>query len=306
MATVNEQEHLIEVLKFTPRTYKIQIWGYGGEYVMGSVDRKVYDYFRRHRLDLSDFSWSEEYAEENNIPEDMWPFYPGAWHDCDNMGHCYGVDRSAGTLQILDENDSVVYEKSLDDIDGCDDGPQWGSGEEIWINSQPKGTPVFVGVSSEKGTFFEGEINLREPFDINKLELCYDEIDGNEIVNMITYDDEEIDNNGGSTNGKSSEFGFYIAGSDKNGSWERYRNMDDINYTMTNWFDASIVPVRLGVYEIETTQGHTYHAEWTGDIWKNSWSEDALEIKKWRGIAYDPDEHFLREELDNIRLEIGN
>ena len=41
-----EQQKLIEVLKFTPRTYKIQLWGYGGEYVMGTVDRKIYDYFK--------------------------------------------------------------------------------------------------------------------------------------------------------------------------------------------------------------------------------------------------------------------
>ena len=52
MSTINEQEHLIQVLKFTPRTYKIQMWGYGGEYVMGSVDRKIYDYFRHRRLDV--------------------------------------------------------------------------------------------------------------------------------------------------------------------------------------------------------------------------------------------------------------
>ena len=43
MATITEQEKLIEVLKFTPRTYKIQLWGYGGEYIMGTVDRKIYD-----------------------------------------------------------------------------------------------------------------------------------------------------------------------------------------------------------------------------------------------------------------------
>ena len=306
MATINEQEHLIQVLKFTPRTYKVLMWGYGGEYVMGSVDRKIYDYFRQRRLDVSEFAWSEDYAEENNIPEDMWPFYPGSWHDCDNMGHCHGVDRSAGTLQILDENDNVIYEKSLEDIDGCDDSPQWGSGDEVWIDSQPKGTPVFIGVSGEKGTFFEGEIKLTEPFDINKLELGYDEIDGNEIVNMVTYDDQEIDNWGGSTNGKSTDFGFYIAGSQKNGSWERYSRMEDINYGLTDWFDAKIVPERLGTYEVETKEGHTYHAEWTGDIWKNSWSEDALKIKKWRGVAYDPDEHFLREELDNLYLEFNN
>ena len=31
MATQEEQQQLIETLKFTPRTYKISMWGYGGE-----------------------------------------------------------------------------------------------------------------------------------------------------------------------------------------------------------------------------------------------------------------------------------
>jgi len=39
-----EQQKLIEVLKFTPRTYKISLWGYGGEIVMGTVDKKVWNY----------------------------------------------------------------------------------------------------------------------------------------------------------------------------------------------------------------------------------------------------------------------
>ena len=134
MATITEQEKLIEVLKFTPRTYKIQMWGYGGEYVMGTVDRKIYDYFRYRRLDLSDFAWDSDYAEDNNIPEDMWPFTPGSYYDCDDMCHEHGVDRNAGTLQILDENEKVVYEKRLEDISGMGaDGdppePEWGGGE---------------------------------------------------------------------------------------------------------------------------------------------------------------------------------
>ncbi len=57
MATIVEQQELIQVLKFTPRTYKIQLWGYGGEHVMGTVDRKVYDYFKEHRLSVPDYAW---------------------------------------------------------------------------------------------------------------------------------------------------------------------------------------------------------------------------------------------------------
>lgn len=307
--TVNpEHEKLLATLRFTPRTYKIQIWGYGGEYVMGRVDRKIFNYFKSRRLNLSDFAWDSDYADEHNIPEDMWPFPPGSWYECDDMGHCHGVDRNSGTLQITDEQDQIFYERSLDDIDGySDDSPELGGGDEVWIDQEPAGTVVFVGVSSEKGTFFEGEIPLTAPFDVTKLQLCYDDIDGNEIINSVYYNEESIENWGGSTDGKSSDVGFYIAGSNKNDGkgFEKYRNMDDIDYTMTNWFPKKTRPVREGIYNIRTPgkDSYTYHAKWTGEKWTNTWSDEEIKIKEWQGIAYDPDEQDLRDELDSIILE---
>ncbi len=307
MATKEEKQELVEILKFTPRTYKVRLWGYGGEHVMGTVDRKVYDYFRKHRIDLSEFAWDGVYAEENNVPEDMQPFYPGAWHDCDNMGHCWGVDRSAGTIQVDDENGNTVYEKSLDDIVGYDEEnpePEWSCGEEVWIDSQPAGTVVFIGTSSEKGTFFEADLELKMPFDPSKLCLHYDEVDGNEIITSVSYDGEELNNDGGDTNGKSSDFGFYIAGSQKDGKWERYRNMDDIEYGLSDWFPAKTKPVREGKYNVKTKDGYSYQAIWNGTFWHNDWNEQKIKVTEWQGIAYNPDEHFLREELDNIILEV--
>ena len=151
------------------------------------------------------------------------------------------------------------------------------------------GTVIFVGISSEKGTFFEGEINLTQPFNSASLCISYDEIDGNEIISAITYNDEDIDNNGGSTNGKSSDFGFYIAGSQQDGKFECYKDMDDITYELTEWFPASINPVRNGKYEAEIETGQQYQVEWTGQDWINDWNDEKVVIKKWRGIAIDPD-----------------
>lgn len=295
-----EHEKLIEVLKFTPRTYKIQLWGYGGEYSMGTVDRKIYDYFRKRRLSVVDFAWDSDYAEQNNIPEDMWPFTPGSWYECEDMGHVYGVDRSSGTMQILDENDEVVYERSLDDLDGCD--VQLASGDEVWIDSQPKDTVVFFGYTSDKGTFFEAEFELKQPFDPEKLCITTDDFDGNEIVTSVQYDEEELCNNGGDTNGKGSDFAFYIAGSNRGHGYTRYRDMDDIKYTLTAWFSNKQIPPQVGLYNVQTKEGHEYQAMWTGDYWHNTWDDDKkpVKIKQWQGIAYDPDEHFLREELDNL------
>jgi len=309
MATKEEKQELINVLKFTPRTYRVRLWGYGGEHVMGTVDRKIYDYFKQRRLDVAEFAWDGDYAETNDIPEDMQPFYPGQWHDCDNMGHCWGVDRSAGTIQVDDENGNTVYEKSLDDIVGYDEEnpePEWSCGDEVWIDSQPAGSVVFIGTSSEKGTFFEADLELKMPFNPAKLCLHYDEIDGNEIITSVSYDEEDLNNDGGDTNGKSTDFGFYIAGSQKEGKWERYKNMDDIEYGLTEWFPAKINPERTGRYNVKTKDGYSYQAIWNGEFWHNEWNDEKIKVKEWQGIAYDPDEHFLREELDNIILEDAN
>ena len=318
-----EHDKLLETLKFTPCTYKISMWGYGGEKVMGTVDRKIYDYFKSRRLDLSSFAWDSDYAEENNIPEDMWPFPPGSWYECDDMGHVGGVSRNAGTLQIEDENGDTVYQQSLEDISGGDDDePEWSCDEEVWIDSQPAGTVVFIGNSNEKGTFFEADLELKQPFNITKLTLQYDEVDGEEIVNTVSYDGEQIDNWGGNTDGKSSDFGFYIAHSQKEtGSWEKYTNMDDITYEMTDWFPKKIKPVREGVYMIRTTgkNSWTHQAKWTGSKWVSAWTDevdyettDEIKTREWQGLASDPDADIewdpateLQKIVDDFTFEQG-
>jgi len=298
MATQEEKEQLLQILKWTPRTYKISMWGYGGEKVMGTVDRKIYDYFKQRRLDLSDFAWDSDYADENEIPEDMWPFPPGSWYECDNMAHAHGVSRNAGTLQIEDENGDVVYERSLEDCDGgSDDSPELSCNDEVWIDEKPAGTVVFIGNSNEKGTFFEADLPLTTPFDITKLTLNYDEIDGEELVNSVEYDGEDIDNWGGNTDGKSSDFGMYIAHSQKDsGKWEKYTTMDDIEYPMTDWFPKKVKPFYEGNYMIKTNgkNGYTHQAKWTGTRWISAWGEDTpeteeIKIKEWQGLSIDPD-----------------
>ena len=219
-------EQLVEVLKFTPRTYKISMWGYGGEKVMGTVDPKVWDYCMEHQVDLSDIAWDSDAAEELDLDQDMLPFPPGSWYECDDMAHTSGVSRDAGTLHIEDENGDTVFEHSLEDCDGCsDDSPEWSCIDESWIGSRKKGEIVFVGSSNEKGTFFEADLELRAPFDITKLILCYEEIDGEEIVSGVQYDGEDIDNWGGGTDGKSSDFNM-VRLIDDEGNFERYEPGD--------------------------------------------------------------------------------
>jgi len=222
MATIEEQQKLIEVLKFTPRTYKVSMWGYGGEKVMGTVDRKVWDYCMANQVDLSDIAWGDEDTVASmGLDPDMLPFSAGSWYECDDLAHVNGTSRDAGTLQIEDENLNTVFAKSLEECDNDEeDNPKWACGETVWVGQIKPGKVVFVGSSNEKGTFFEGHIELTQPFDITKLTLCYDDIDSEEIVNGVQYDGEDIDNWGGSTDGKSSD--FTMCRVKKGGDWERY------------------------------------------------------------------------------------
>ena len=291
MATIEEQQQLIDRLKFTPCTLQLSMWGYGGEIVMGTVDRKIFDYFRHRRISVSDWAWDFDGAGDLDVPEELQPFEPGSWYECDNLAHCSGVERDSGTLQITDESGNTVYERSMDELDGTDVGLC--CNDEAWIGMAAPGTVVFIGRSNEKGTFFEGEIHLTEPFDPELLVIGYDEVDGSEVINYVEYNGEEIDNNGANTNGKSSEFGFYLVKEDS--TWEKYHDYNDIKYTLTDWFSKKVKPVRPGNYEVETAgrNSYTYHARWTGARWITAWANDtaeteSLSINRWRGIDHDP------------------
>ena len=311
-------EQLVEVLKFTPRTYTVSMWGYGGEKVMGTVDRKAWDYCVANRVDLQDIAWDSDAAEELGLDTDMLPFPPGSWYECDDMGHINGVSRDAGTLQVLDENNETVFERSLESCNGCDNSPELYCSDEVWIGSRKAGEIVFVGSSNEKGTFFEGDIELKEPFDIEKLELYYEEIDGEEIINCAYYDGEEIENYGGCTDGKSSDM-VMVRVIDDQGNWERYEvpdedeqpdtactsetwdpvaeldkiidefdqevgeaNKDWSDEQKTAWIPAKVKPVHLGMYECQFKKQPAWPWPPTADlIWNGKkWLNDDGEAVK--------------------------
>ena len=296
LAKEAEQQKLIDTLKFTPRTYKVSMWGYGGETVMGTVSREIYDYFKANRLSLSDFAWDSDYADVKEIPEDMWPFPPGSWYECDNICHLNGVALSAGSIQVDDENGNEVYNHSLDNLDGTD--IQLSSEGEYYINQTDDGV-VFIGRSNEKGTFFDAEIPLTAPFDPKKLCIFSENIEGEEIAHHITYDGEDLDNWGGSTDGKSSDFYFYLV--EDGEEIENYSEpvSDYINYwpedyekTKTFKFNKKNRPPTPGDYKCTWSSfGTSYGSlEWTGDKWVEYEYDQPKEITgvtEWSGLNWD-------------------
>ena len=299
-----EQRKLIEVLKFTPRTYKISMWGYGGEKVMGTVDRKVWDYCNDNQVDLSEIAWSDEdTVEEMGLDLEKLPFQPGQWYECDDMGHINGVSRDAGTIQIEDENGNTVFERPIDDCIGDEDTPSLCCSDEVWIGSRSKGEVVFVGSSNEKGTFFEGEIELTAPFDITKLELNYDEFDSEDIVTSVSYDGEDIDNWGGSTDGKSSDMVMVML-TDDEGNFERYSPEEKdwghppIGTSPSEWEKSEtfkfkkVKPTIEGWYScVWKSYGTTYGtAYWNGTEfgeWEHGKFKSIAGVETWSGYNWD-------------------
>jgi hypothetical protein len=305
MATLEQKQELIEVLKFTPRTYKISMWGYGGERVMGTTTQEVWDYCMEHQVDLSDIAWNSDAEEEMDLDPDLLPFPPGSWYECDDMTHTNGVSRDAGTLQIEDENGNTVFEKSLDALDGCsDDSPEWSCTDECFVGSRKKGEIVFIGSSNEKGTFYESDFELRAPFDITKLTLCYEEVDGEEIVSGVQYDGEDLDNWGGSTDGKSSDFNM-VRLIDDEGNFERYepeeKDWGHPEYgTSPSTWERSVdfnfkkqKPTIPGYYSVRWSYGSTYGSlYWDGKEF-GDWQFGKFNpvaqagVKSWSGYNWD-------------------
>jgi hypothetical protein len=305
MATIEEQEKLLQVLKFTPRTYKVSLWGYGGEKVMGTVDRKVWNYCMANQVDLSDIAWGDEDTVTSmGLDPDMLPFSAGSWYECDDLAHVNGASRDAGTLQVEDENLNTVFAKSLEECDSDEeDNPKWACGQTVWVGQIKPGKIVFVGSSNEKGTFFEGHIELTQPFDITKLTLCYDDIDSEEIVNGVQYDGEDIDNWGGSTDGKSSD--FTMCRVKKGGDWERYEPKEKdwghpahgtspSRWEQTETFKfKKLKPTIPGYYSVNWGGGSSFGSlYWDGTAF-GKWEYGKFNpirqqgVKSWSGYSWD-------------------
>lgn len=212
MATEEQQQELLDTLKFTPVTYTLTLSGYGGEIAVGRVERKVYDYFTENGIDLEEFAW--DYDNELEVPEDLQPFGPGEWYDCDGIAHESGVEMGDCCWAIVsDQNGETVWEHTLSlgelrESLGDDAVTEtW----EISTDDLEPGTVVFTGQSFEKGTFFEGDIYLTRPFDPKLLAFSYQDVCGWLLSTGVTYDGVDIEGQDNySTTGKSSNFEFEL------------------------------------------------------------------------------------------------
>jgi hypothetical protein len=191
--------------------YRIEMSGFGGEIVLGVVPRETYDYFKANQIDVADYiADSDSYS---NIPAEHQFAEGGAWFEVDNIIHESGVElNSSCVIQVTDADGDEVWSSALDIETLINAGVTVNCLGDFYVHEQPDGTAVFMGQSTEKGTFFAAEFSSDEPFDPANLSLGYFDVDGWDISAAISYEGEDLDNEGGDTIGKGNNYNFTLIG----------------------------------------------------------------------------------------------
>ena len=188
MATKKQKEELLATLKFTPRIYKLAIWGRGSEYVVGKVPRATAEYLTEKEIDLSDLCMDTD--NEIEMDEQHRFIKDGGWYECDDVCHEYGAWINSATLLVEDENGKKVAEYDLDankeDLDIVYD-------EEVCLDNDGVNV-LFVVDNAEKGTFWTADLHLTTSYDPTKLTISCTDINGDGMVTGATYDGVELEN----------------------------------------------------------------------------------------------------------------
>ena len=218
-------------------TVTIDISGYGGEFVLGTITEEQHEYWTTLGDEaLETYAHDAfDYADENRIPEDM-DFMDGEnWHDCDDVEHLYGCDLESAWISIdLPNGETVTYDNAYEIRDKYEDEDANFDdiGKDYWLEDEmireekecysqegnnycyDKGH-YFSAYASEKGQFIWTEFELPEGHEFDERRLVFHtiDLDGSDFLDHISYifpddkpdDPSWLDNEGGSTNGKGWE-----------------------------------------------------------------------------------------------------
>lgn len=234
MATAEQKQELVDNIK-GKRYYRVQVYGYGGEHVYGKLTKEAYDFWKpivdehgdndlvNYMLNAEDGDFDFENIE--SVPPEadflMSPDADGkewrsAWYEMPGeFEHINSVSIDSGNISVDEQDgdgwDSKHLNEALKPIDinelAGNIGDQTDYETEI-LNPiddlyPDKGTYIVQMLSMEKGTFFDAVVETVGEFDPKKLKITYSEApNGEDVIHTIMYNNEELDNQGGDTNGK--------------------------------------------------------------------------------------------------------
>lgn len=218
MATTEQKQELVEDIKRPIRHYRISVYGYGGEYVYGTLTQAQFEYWKDREDELSEYVFEPQ--SQLDVPDeasflkqnDDEGSYFTEWFEFDDVDHFSGAEHYSSSILIeeLDNDDynadiiDTVYEDTIAEFSDKYDVDTIIDESDSLINPDKK--PIVGMCSTEKGTFFEARISTQGRIDFSKLEFFATEFPNDTVLTSINYNGEELDNDGGDTIGK----GFHV------------------------------------------------------------------------------------------------
>lgn len=186
--------------KKTGGSFEINVFGRGGETVVGRISKSQFDYWDDHRDDIDDHlsSGGDDVSDEFNL---------GEWSDHDDVAHCSGADFSASQtrIQVIDASGKEIWSIDADRDLLEEKGIEVELQDEMAIYQLPPGF-YFCGRSFEKGSFFSAKVETNL-FDPKKLKFEVRDVNEWVLLVSVFYDGEELDGSDGyNTTTYSSEF----------------------------------------------------------------------------------------------------
>lgn len=197
-------------------TIRIMLQGYGGECFMGRVNRSDYDFFKKKRVDITQYAQDSDDINWKFIPKKHQFFPPGNPFDSSGLGQQTGANMDDESfITIEDENRNKIWKSGLSLKTLKKNKVSTDVLDDITLESFENGQVIFWGGQGEKGIFLNTELKINAPFDPEKLKILYSNFNGWRISATIEYADEEIDANGYDTYSQWSEYKFLIAGDEE-------------------------------------------------------------------------------------------
>jgi hypothetical protein len=229
MASTEERQETVDALKGR-RYYRLSLSGYGGEAAYIKLTKEAFDFWNNvcdeyGDSDLVNYCVTDDpedydFDDIDGVPEEA-DFlteddFKSQWYEAPTEEiHQYGVSYDSAYLTV-EEVDGDGWGSSF--VADVIEGEEVSSfidriGEETdWEVEQVEGDEdmgpddmeyVLQFYSAEKGGFWDGVIETYGDFDPKKLKFVTTEYpNGEDVITEVKYDDQEVDNNGGDTNGK--------------------------------------------------------------------------------------------------------
>jgi len=188
--------------KYPAGEYTIRIWGRTREIGVGKISKQQYEYWSHedHNDDLSD-AMNESYDyDENKAPKKAQ--FDAPYYEYQDVHSFWGFDEDDTHMTITDESGEEIYEGTLDgfvkEAHGDNDS-YWEASEEVEeLYPHYLGKGYFVmWTQGGKGSCIQTTIDTNgEEFDPRKLKYTTWDIEGNTIVNRLSYDGSELDDDG--------------------------------------------------------------------------------------------------------------